>query len=246
MPRRRALSGLAALAALVAGAAVVALTRPPGQHNPRVVGVGKGPTSIAVDTATRRVFVLNATDATVSVLDADSAAVVRTVPVGRAPSGPGAPRDGALALDERAGRVLVTEGMPDSDAVRILDAATGRALRTAHSGVYGAGPLAVDDQAGLAFMSNGVVGVLDVRTSRARLAPLDGTGVIASAFPVAVDRRAGRVFTRRRRRPPAGRGHVRRAERRAAAQGRARRPARQHCCDRRGRARRPRLCRQPG
>lgn len=177
-----------ALAALAAGTVIVALARAPAHGVPSAVGVGRGPSSIAIDAATRRVFVLNATDATMSVIDADTGAVVHTVSIGHGPLG-----NGMVVVDERDKRALVTHGDPSDDTVDILDAKTGRVRRLVHV-VYGAGPFAVDDRSGRAFVPNGVLGVLDVRAGVAHMIAPGETGVVATSRPMAVDPRAGRVF----------------------------------------------------
>src|SRR5438552_473478 len=61
----------------------------------RTVPVGQGPTALALDQRTHRVFVANSDDNTVSVLDADRGTLLRTVAVGRYPD--------AVAVDARTG-----------------------------------------------------------------------------------------------------------------------------------------------
>jgi YVTN family beta-propeller protein len=80
--------------------------------------------AVAVDDRTQRVFVANGGDSTdsgsVSVLDAVSGAVARTVSPGAHPV--------AVAVDAQRGRVFVANH--GSGSVSILDATTGAVLRT--------------------------------------------------------------------------------------------------------------------
>jgi len=108
----------------------------------RTVRVGQGPVSLAFDAPTGRVFVLCAGrvdfadgyargGGSVSVLDAATGALLRTLPVGPTPltiAGPGTSPGGrqALAVDSTNGRVYVA--VPA--AVLVLDGATGVVRRT--------------------------------------------------------------------------------------------------------------------
>ncbi len=84
--------------------------------------VGQNPTTLAVDGATGRVFVVNSgatvtSRGSVSILDAAGARVMRTVPVGA-----GA---GAVVVDARTARAFVNTGA----GVYVLDTRTGAVLR---------------------------------------------------------------------------------------------------------------------
>jgi DNA-binding beta-propeller fold protein YncE len=85
---------------------------------------------------------------TVFVLDVRSGAVVRRVALGGSP--------GAVAVDERAGCVVVlTGGLPGTiNHVSILDARTGALLRRLRVGVAANG-MAVDEQTGASLSSTG-------------------------------------------------------------------------------------------
>jgi len=94
----------------------------------RTTPLGSDPRDLAVDVATRRVFVADAVDNTVSVLDARTGVLLRTVTVNPMPLY-GAQR---LALDAGAGRLFVAASggstMVGRDPVRalsVLDARTG-------------------------------------------------------------------------------------------------------------------------
>jgi len=65
-----------------------------------------------VDERTARVFVLNRDSQAVSVLDANSGALLRNISVGKAPT--------AVAVDAQTARVFVLNR--DSQAVSVLDA----------------------------------------------------------------------------------------------------------------------------
>jgi len=93
------------------------------------IPVGRGAVAVAVDDRTGRVFVANEESRSISMLDARSGVVPRTVPVGFAT---------ALAVDEVVGRVIVANG--GSGTVSVLDAATGAIVRTV---LVGGGPEAV-------------------------------------------------------------------------------------------------------
>ena len=98
----------------------------------RVVGtipVGRGAVAAAVDNRAGRVFVANEESRSISMLDARSGVILRTVSVGFAT---------ALAVDEMAGRVIVANG--GSGTVSVLDAATGAIVRTV---IVAGGPTAV-------------------------------------------------------------------------------------------------------
>jgi len=162
--------------------------------------VGVGAASIAVDERSGHVFVANEGGHTVSMLDARTGIVRKTIGVGY-PTG--------LAVDTRGGHVLVADGSAGS--VSVLDAANGAIVATV---AVGGGPqaIAVDARTSRAFITaTGVnttirllhhlgapwgdedvgsyVTVLDTRDGRVvrvvRVAPTAG---------VAVDERAGHAF----------------------------------------------------
>lgn len=108
----------------------------------RKVGVPGGNTSaLAGSQSTQRVFVVNSDHDSVSMLDAQSGAVLRTISVGSHPN--------ALAVDEHRHRVFVTN--QNSDSVSVLDATTGRSLDTLSVGVTPIA-IAVDAHLGHAFV----------------------------------------------------------------------------------------------
>lgn len=173
---------------------------PAGQPIIRVVRVGTAPGLLTVDTRTQRVFVLNyATNSvgdsigrgTVSVLDAGSGALVRTVPIGQNPAD--------MIVDVQTNRVFVTsDGSGQTNAllpyaphghVSVLDARTGRLLHTAPVG-YSPGALAIDNRTHHVFVVNG-----------GTLSTLDATrGTVINTIPstsdgmAAVSERSEHVF----------------------------------------------------
>jgi YVTN family beta-propeller protein len=130
----------------------------------------------------------------VSVLDATSGRLLRTVTVGRGTH--------LLAVHERTGRVFVTNGADAS--VSLLDARSGRVLRTIPLGFIPSG-IAVDERTDRVFLLTGapsfqpypttqcappIVSLLDARSGRVlRTVPLG-----LSAAAIAVDERTGRAF----------------------------------------------------
>jgi YVTN family beta-propeller protein len=141
-----------------------------------------------------RAFVANYDDATVSVLDAHSGALLRTVALGQRPT--------ALSVDEAAGRVFtlnsaridpaVPYAASASTSVSVLDARSGALLRTVVPGALPSA-LAVDERSGHVFVTNSgddTVSVLDARSGvMLRRVGLDGV-----PQALAVDAPAQRVF----------------------------------------------------
>jgi YVTN family beta-propeller protein len=89
----------------------------PGSEMHRVK-VGSAPVSVAVNSASGRVYVANAGDGTVSVLDGKSDAVVATIPIGSHPY--------SIAADSATGKVYITHTF--GDQLTILDGATNTAV----------------------------------------------------------------------------------------------------------------------
>jgi YVTN family beta-propeller protein len=119
--------------------------------------IGRDLFALAVDEQTGRVFVANgnvsALDGGLSILDAASGRLLRSVTVGMLPT--------AVAVDERSGRVFVAnKGPVDSNlvplgngTVTVLDARSGAVLRTVPVGTYPTA-ITVDERAGRAFVVN--------------------------------------------------------------------------------------------
>lgn len=149
-------------------------------HAPPATDIGGGP--MVVDERTNRVFALG--DRGVGVLDARTGALVHTVPI---PQTTGIGILWLMAVDERAGRVLVGAG-----PLSILDARTGQVRRTP-PGTRDALALVVDEHNNHAFVANGSgLTKIDTRTGRVlRTIPMH---VTASAGAVALDPRRNRLF----------------------------------------------------
>lgn len=172
----------------------------------RTVAVGEAPVDIAVDGRTNRVFVATLGPVTgagapsrghVSVLDARTGAIIRTVPVGVSPR--------TMVVATSTQRVFVLN--QDSQSVSTLDARMGTVLRTVtlrhmpcDAGANMPCTAAVDEQTKRVFVASytgntagsgmGAITTLDART-----------GVVVRSIPVhgrpyaaAVDTRAGHAF----------------------------------------------------
>jgi len=117
----------------------------------RTVHVGTRPIAVVVDEQAGRVFVVNhgpltvgaltpRRPGTVSVLDAATGALLRTVAVGAAP--------GAVVVDALANRAFIATGVYGDRGVTVLDATSGAVLRIVDGTVA---PLAVDGRHGRVF-----------------------------------------------------------------------------------------------
>lgn len=152
----------------------------------RMVHAGVWPESLAIDSATKRVFVVNNPahgTGSVTVLDATSGRRLRTVAVGQFPS--------SAFVDVLHGHVFVGSAA----GVAMLDARNGRVLRvvpiapdpiTTITSV-----VAVDERRGRAIALTGSsLSILDTRDGRL-VQTLAG---VADSSTVAPDERSGRVF----------------------------------------------------
>lgn len=167
--------------------------------------VGWAPIDAALDTRTRRVFVVNSylkntfnrATGSVSMLDAVSGRVLRTTDVGRLPA--------AVAVDERAGRVFVLNAL--NGGVSVLDAASGRVVGAIPLGrhdyplVLARGTLALDTRRGhgFALIADTAGGTAPVRTGVAMVDTRRGVllrtlRVGRFAQQVVVDEATGRAF----------------------------------------------------
>jgi YVTN family beta-propeller protein len=117
---------------------------------PHRIAVGSAPVSVAVNSANGRVYVANAGDGTVSVLDPDSDAVIAAVPVG--------PHPYSIAADPATGNVFVTHTF--GNQVSLLDGATNKVTQIDTGSVD---LIAVDSRSGTIYLLGygGAVTVLD-------------------------------------------------------------------------------------
>ena len=138
----------------------------------RTVAVGTAPYALAVDRHMGRVFTVNDGDHTVSVLDAPTGAVLRTVVLAGVPPLPTSQsaylNPVGVVVDERHSRTFVVHrsaadptgkptDSPMNDQVTVLDAGSGRVLRTLSVGRF-AVALAVDETRGRLFVLNTNIG----------------------------------------------------------------------------------------
>ncbi len=177
-----------ALAPLGSSGLVAVVSRRTSTTGPVIatVRVGRYPFDLAVDGRRGHVFVVNADkggSGSVSMLDATTGRLLRTVPVGFVGGFIGFTLGvQEVVVDSQAGRVFVTR----LGRTVLLDAASGRVLRVLGIGV-GPGGLAVDERSGRAFMDTADgVSVLDGATGRV-LRTIPGVGALA------FDGRAGRL-----------------------------------------------------
>lgn len=169
------------------------------------VRVNGNPSAMAVDERTGRVFVYSDGDGfpgytkLVSTLDDASGRLLRAVVVAHDPHGPTMPSQGTgdIVVDDQSGRVFVSSTYAES--VSMLDATSGRLLRTV--GGTRPGPMAVDTHTRCVFIldggrgaSAGAVMVLDSATGRVLgRTPLGRLNPGLLVTPI-VDARTGRVF----------------------------------------------------
>ena len=107
------------------------------------VPIGKNPDGVAVDPGTHAVYVANAFDNTVSVIDASTRTVTATVPVGYDPVG--------VAVDPGTHTVYVTN--LDGDTVSVIDGSTRTVTATVPAGKYPQG-VAVDPGTHTVYVTN--------------------------------------------------------------------------------------------
>jgi len=103
------------------------------------VTVGAAPVALDADTSTGRVYVANAGDGTVSILDGGSDAVLATVPVG--------PRPYSIAVNSRTGKAYITHTF--SDKTSVLDGRTHAVTQLATGSID---QLAVDPEENVEYL----------------------------------------------------------------------------------------------
>jgi YVTN family beta-propeller protein len=148
---------------------------------PHRVAVGTSPVSLAVNTATGRVYVANAGDGSVSVLDPDSDAVVATLPVGLHPY--------SIAADPATGNVFVTHTF--GDQISLIDGATNTVTQL-HTG--SADLIAVNSRTGTIYLLGygGAVTVLDEASRK-----FTRRAVGKHAWALTLDETSGAVYVTR-------------------------------------------------
>jgi len=109
------------------------------------VPIGKNPDGVAVDPGTHAVYVANAFDNTVSVIDASTRTVTATVPVGYDPVG--------VAVDPGTHTVYVTNFDGDTVSVSVIDGSTRTVTATVPVGRNPNG-VAVDPGSHTVYVTN--------------------------------------------------------------------------------------------
>jgi DNA-binding beta-propeller fold protein YncE len=153
--------------------------------------MGAGPSSLAVDTRTSRVFVGGAIAGQdiVSVLDARSGATGAILRAGGGPPYTSGLGGGPMAADERLGRVFALGSFDDS-YVSVLDARSGAVLRAIPVGPN-ARLITVDDRTGrVIVVGDAGMSMLDARSGRL----LHVSRLSGAANSIQVDEATGRVF----------------------------------------------------
>jgi YVTN family beta-propeller protein len=149
----------------------------------RTVGLPSSPSDITADARSARVFVA-IDNGTVSLLDSRTGALRSTVDVQGSPSG--------ITIDTGADRVFVTSDEGTQGVITVLDAATGRVLRTLTVGGYPY--LQLNEAAGTVFelepRTGDTLRVLDATTGRVTRTVALGLAV----YGTDVDARTGRVY----------------------------------------------------
>lgn len=108
-----------------------------------VIPVGKIPCALAINPVSRRLFVVNYGDETVSILDLQTRAKIATLPVGPHPQG--------LAIDSKSNRVYVANVQGDS--VTVIDGARNGVVGIRNAGKHPYA-VAVDQGSGRAYVAN--------------------------------------------------------------------------------------------
>jgi len=148
----------------------------------RKIGVGKGPVALAVDDARGLVWVANAGDGRLSIVDAKNGVVIGMVDVGRNPY--------SVAVNAAVGKVYVTHTFNDS--LTIVDEES-RAVRQVKG--LGADLLAVNEKAGRMYLLGYEGGDLKVLDVEGKLLAKASPGM--HAWGMVIDQATGMVFVAR-------------------------------------------------
>ena len=152
-------------------------------HTSRSVKVGDDPLAIAVNSASDRVYVLNTTSGTVSVLDGKTDAVIATVNVGKWPY--------VLAANPGENKVYVSNIF--SNAITIIDGTTNTA-KTVNAG--SADAIAIDSKRNKAFLLGYEASSLIVLNGSDNSLSRMLTGAI-HLWGIALDETAGTLYVTR-------------------------------------------------
>lgn len=201
MNRRRIMAkgGVLAAAAIIGGV-VVLVSRVGDSRALSVVTVGRSPLALALDTRTRHVFVVNndgSPTGTVSMLDAATGALLKTIPVGQFPT--------RIVVDEGSAHAFVLNSaapwMAVKASVSIVDTRSGQEVRRLS---FTTAPFLLDNDpsTGHFFVAMGLNGGSPTAPPAGRLQTRATTSgrlvrtVSLPSVPVmsAVDGRRGRLF----------------------------------------------------
>jgi YVTN family beta-propeller protein len=124
-----------------ASAEIVALDEK--THAIRTIPVGRIPCALAINPVTRRLYVVNYGDQTLSILDLQTRTTIATLPVGLRPQG--------LAVDSKSNRIYVANVQGNS--VTVIDGARNVVVGVRNAGSH---PYAVtvDQSSGHAYAAN--------------------------------------------------------------------------------------------
>jgi YVTN family beta-propeller protein len=152
-----------------------------GAGRPRRVTVGSEPVSIAVNNSNGKVYVANAGDGTISVLDPESNAVVATIPVGLHPY--------SIGADPTTGNVFVTHTF--GDQISLIDGASNSVTQL---DTGSADLIAIDSRTGTVYLLGygGKVTVLDEATRK-----FTRRDVGKHAWGLTLDDTSGKVYVTR-------------------------------------------------
>ena len=112
-------------------------------HAIKTIHVGKIPCALAINPVTRRLYVVNYGDDSLSVIDLESHSVAATLPVDRQPEG--------VALDSKTNRIYVAN--LHGDSVTVIDGAKNAIIGTRSAGRFPYA-VAVDSDSGALYAAN--------------------------------------------------------------------------------------------
>ncbi|MGA8528449.1 MAG: YncE family protein, partial [Acidobacteriaceae bacterium] len=106
-------------------------------HSVRTIPVGRIPCALAIDSVTRRLYVVNYGDETVSVIDLRAGKAIATLPVGKHPQ--------AVTIDPKSHRVYIANVLNDN--LTVIDGTKNVVIGVSSAGVHPYG-IAVDPASG--------------------------------------------------------------------------------------------------
>ena len=163
---------------------------PAGPPDVLTIPVGGGPTGIGADLSTGQLYVANADDGTVSVVDVDTNTVTKTITVGGVPNG--------VIVDSANGVAYVSNFT--LDVVHVIDTATNSEVDTVN---VGSGPdgMEIDPDTGTLWVTNflgNTVTVVDLYASPLAISSLPTTinlGVGTGPNDISLNMYTNRLYT---------------------------------------------------